>query len=102
MPIVLDPGGRAAKAFDLQAMPSTAIIDRSGTVRFAHIGYTDKTIGQYRAEKPRLDLRNYFSGTVDGWGMFRDRSGKVVKRFSVVILHMARLARITAKATCAS
>lgn len=50
MPIVLDPGGRAAKAFDLQAMPSTAIIDRAGTVRFAHIGYTDKTIGQYRAE----------------------------------------------------
>ncbi|MCX7165667.1 MAG: DUF3833 domain-containing protein [Rhodocyclales bacterium] len=42
-------------------------------------------IEQYRAEKPRLDMRKYFSGTVDGWGMFQDRSGKVVKRFSVVI-----------------
>ena len=42
-------------------------------------------VEQYRAEKPRLDLRKYFSGTVDGWGMFQDRSGKVVKRFSVVI-----------------
>ena len=42
-------------------------------------------VEQYRAEKPRLDLRKYFSGTVDGWGMFQDRSGKVVKRFNVVI-----------------
>jgi hypothetical protein len=42
-------------------------------------------IEQYRAEKPQLDLRKFFSGTVDGWGMFQDRSGKVVKRFSVVI-----------------
>lgn len=42
-------------------------------------------VEQYRAEKPQLDLRKYFSGTVDGWGMFQDRSGKVVKRFKVVI-----------------
>jgi hypothetical protein len=42
-------------------------------------------VEQYRAEKPRLDLRKFFSGTVDGWGMFQDRSGKVVKRFNVVI-----------------
>ena len=42
-------------------------------------------VEQYRAEKPRLELRKYFSGTVDGWGMFQDRSGKVVKRFNVVI-----------------
>jgi hypothetical protein len=40
---------------------------------------------QYRAETPLLDLRNYFSGTLDGWGMFQDRSGKVIKRFTVVI-----------------
>jgi len=42
-------------------------------------------VEQYRAETPVLDLRNYFSGTLDGWGMFQDRSGKVVKRFHVVI-----------------
>jgi hypothetical protein len=42
-------------------------------------------VEQYRAEKPQLDLRKFFSGTVDGWGMFQDRSGKVIKRFHVAI-----------------
>ena len=32
-----------------------------------------------------LDLREYFNGTVDAWGVFTDRSGKVVKRFTVVM-----------------
>lgn len=39
----------------------------------------------YRAEKPQLELDRYFNGTIDGWGMFSDRSGRVVTRFSVVI-----------------
>jgi hypothetical protein len=39
----------------------------------------------YRAETPTLDLHKYFSGTLDGWGMFQDRSGTVVKRFTVRI-----------------
>jgi Protein of unknown function (DUF3833) len=39
----------------------------------------------YRDEKPVLDLKRYFDGHVDAWGVFRDRSGKVIKRFKVVI-----------------
>ncbi len=39
----------------------------------------------YAAEKPALDLKTYFNGTVDAWCMFQDRSGKVVKRFTVVM-----------------
>jgi hypothetical protein len=39
----------------------------------------------YRALTPVLDLHKYFSGTLDGWGMFQDRSGKVLKRFHVVV-----------------
>ena len=39
----------------------------------------------YRDEKPALDLFRYFDGTVDGWGMFTDRSNQVVKRFTVVV-----------------
>ncbi len=39
----------------------------------------------YRDEKPVLDLATYFNGKVDAWGMFSDRSGKVVKRFKVAI-----------------
>ena len=40
---------------------------------------------QYAAEKPVLDLQQYFNGTLDAQGMFQDRSGKVIKRFAVVI-----------------
>lgn len=39
----------------------------------------------YAIEKPVLDLAQYLNGTIDAWGMFQDRSGKVVKRFTVVI-----------------
>jgi len=39
----------------------------------------------YRGERPALDLRRYFDGTVDAWGVFQDRSGKVVRRFVVEI-----------------
>ena len=42
-------------------------------------------IADYAAETPVLDLRKYFTGTVDAWGIFTDRSGRVVKRFTVVI-----------------
>jgi hypothetical protein len=37
----------------------------------------------YRDEKPVLDLQRYFDGTVDAWGYFQDRNGKVVRRFKV-------------------
>ena len=38
-------------------------------------------VAQYAQEKPVLDMQQYFNGTIDAWGMFQDRSGKVVKRF---------------------
>ena len=39
----------------------------------------------YAAEQPALALERYFVGTVDGWGMVQDRSGKVLRRFYVKI-----------------
>ena len=48
-------------------------------------GCSTVDIDDYRAEKPVLELRDYFNGTLDAWGMFQDRSGKVVKRFHVLI-----------------
>lgn len=39
----------------------------------------------YADEKPALDLKRYFDGVVDAWGVFQDRSGRVVRRFTVVI-----------------
>jgi thiol-disulfide isomerase/thioredoxin len=54
MRVALDPRGVAAQAFELQAMPSTVIVDRSGQVRFLHQGYTEKTLGQFRGEVLQL------------------------------------------------
>jgi hypothetical protein len=37
----------------------------------------------YAAEQPKLDLRRYFDGKVEAWGIVQDRSGKVIKRMTV-------------------
>ncbi|MET0334148.1 MAG: DUF3833 domain-containing protein [Rhizobacter sp.] len=39
----------------------------------------------YAAEKPVLDLQRYFNGEVTAHGIFTDRSGKVVRRFTVLM-----------------
>ena len=48
-------------------------------------GCSTTEVADYHDEKPVLDVRSYFNGTIDAWGMFQDRSGKVVKRFKVVV-----------------
>ncbi|MCB1968168.1 MAG: DUF3833 family protein, partial [Candidatus Accumulibacter sp.] len=48
-------------------------------------GCSGVPVERYRAEQPRLDLATYFNGRIDGWGMFQDRSGAVIKRFHVLI-----------------
>jgi hypothetical protein len=48
-------------------------------------GCSGVPVERYRAEQPVLDLARYFNGTIDGWGMFQNRSGEVIKRFHVVI-----------------
>ncbi|PLK47076.1 DUF3833 domain-containing protein [Uliginosibacterium sp. TH139] len=52
---------------------------------FLLAGCASVEVGDYRAEKPALDLRQYFNGRLDAWGMFQDRSGKVIKRFHVAM-----------------
>lgn len=39
----------------------------------------------YAAEKPALDLKRYFNGTLTGHGMVTDRAGQVQRRFVVTI-----------------
>lgn len=41
------------------------------------------TPADYAAEKPVLDLKTYFNGPLQAHGIFTDRSGKVVRRFTV-------------------
>jgi hypothetical protein len=49
-------------------------------------GCASQSIETYANEKPTLDLSTYFNGTLDAYGVFTDRSGAVVKRFSVVMV----------------
>lgn len=42
-------------------------------------------VNTYSQEKPTLELREFFEGRVEAWGMFQKRSGDVTKRFHVVI-----------------
>ena len=60
-----------------------AVLATSATLGLAACATVD--VARYTDEKPKLDLAQYFTGTVDGWGMFQDRSGAVVKRFTVRI-----------------
>ena len=48
-------------------------------------GCAGPEVSRYASEKPVLDLRTYFNGTLDAYGIFTDRSGEVVKRFVVVM-----------------
>ncbi len=48
-------------------------------------GCASHSIEQYANQKPTLDLQQYFNGTLDAYGVFTDRSGAVVKRFTVLM-----------------
>lgn len=48
-------------------------------------GCSGVQVDRYAGQKPAMDLRRYFDGTIDGWGMFQDRGGEVIKRFTVRI-----------------
>ena len=48
-------------------------------------GCAGPQITDYASDKPTLDMRQYFSGTLDAYGVFTDRSGKVARRFTVVM-----------------
>ena len=49
-------------------------------------GCASQQVETYAAEKPVLDLKQYFNSTLDAYGIFTDRSGAVVKRFTVVMV----------------
>ncbi|OYU42587.1 MAG: hypothetical protein CFE44_23150 [Burkholderiales bacterium PBB4] len=48
-------------------------------------GCATQDVASYANDKPALDLQQYFNGTLDAYGVFTDRSGSVVKRFTVVM-----------------
>ncbi len=48
-------------------------------------GCASHQIADHAGQLPVLDMRQYFNGVVDAYGLFTDRSGKVVKRFTVAM-----------------
>ncbi|KRG33376.1 hypothetical protein AK824_10445 [Psychrobacter sp. P11G3] len=44
-----------------------------------------QNIQAYQNTTPTLDMHEFFSGQIDGWGMFQGRNGEVKKRFYVDI-----------------
>jgi hypothetical protein len=59
----------------LSAVAATALLSACGAPQ----------VKDYAKEAPVLELRDYFNGTLDAYGIFTDRTGKVVKRFNVVM-----------------
>lgn len=64
---------------------SGGAIAATTTLTGALTGCASQQITDYTREKPVLDLRQYFNGTLDAYGVFTDRSGIVIKRFTVVM-----------------
>lgn len=52
--VVWDPDGKIAGAFDLEAMPSSYIFDRDGTLRDRHVGFDPKTTADVERELESL------------------------------------------------
>ena len=48
-------------------------------------GCATQNIQAYQNTTPTLDMHEFFSGQIDGWGMFQGRNGEVKKRFYVDI-----------------
>ena len=67
-------------------MPSRRLLLSAGvTSALALTGCASPSISDFAGQKPELDLRTYFNGTLDAYGVFLDRSGKVARRFTVVM-----------------
>jgi peroxiredoxin len=49
-PILFDPKNEVSALYDVVAMPSTVLIDRSGNVRFVHHGYKAGYENEYQSQ----------------------------------------------------
>jgi peroxiredoxin len=54
MPVLFDPKGAAPLAFGVKGMPTSFLIDRTGTIRFTHMGYSGNVDVRYRQEIAQL------------------------------------------------
>jgi len=66
-------------------MKRRLLLATAATAPLLLAGCASQHLPGYAAERPLLDLRTYFNGTLDAHGIFQNRSGQVVRRFTVVM-----------------
>ena len=66
-------------------MKRRSLLASATAATLALTGCASSKIESYANERPLLDMKQYFNGTLDAFGIFTDRSGAVVKRFTVVM-----------------
>ena len=66
-------------------MKRRLLLTSAATSALALSGCAGQKIETYANDKPLFDLPSYFNGVLDAYGVFTDRSGQVVKRFTVVM-----------------
>jgi thiol-disulfide isomerase/thioredoxin len=54
MPVLFDPKGAAPVAFGVKGMPTSFLIDKTGAIRFTHMGYSGNVDVRYRQEIAQL------------------------------------------------
>ena len=54
MTVLFDPKGAAPMAFGVKGMPTSFLIDKTGTIRFTHMGYSGNVDVSYRQEIAQL------------------------------------------------
>jgi thiol-disulfide isomerase/thioredoxin len=52
--VLFDPKGVAPEAFGVKGMPTSFLIDKAGTIRFTHTGYSGNVDVSYRREIAQL------------------------------------------------
>ena len=53
-PVLFDAGKRVSRLYDVNAMPSTVLIDRDGKVRYIHLGYRSGYETRYESQVREL------------------------------------------------
>jgi hypothetical protein len=65
----------------MNALPRRSLL--AVTLALTLAGCAGPQVQDYAREAPRLDLRDFLTGELTAKGMFTDRAGRVVKRFTV-------------------
>lgn len=50
------------------------------------IGGCSASLSDYRSTTPKFDMQSFFTGELKAYGMVQDRSGKVIRRFTVDLI----------------